>query len=159
MGRSRNVVRRSARIDLLMGVPTFDLQKPACSKVTLVSENSRVSINPVIVEWSKRKIWVVHPLFVRDASWITAVKPAGVEIECQQLVLVRPLAEVEISLPQVVLAVIRVGRLLALTRHQSEIPTDPWPPESHCRWNNIRNRHQSVRYRNSMANPAQDILL
>ena len=99
MGRSRSVVRRSARIDLLMGVPPFDLQKPACSKVTLVSENGRVPINPVIVEWSERKIRVVHPLLVRDASWVTAVKPAGIEIECQQLVLVRPLAHVEISLP------------------------------------------------------------
>ena len=64
MGRSWIDVRRSARVDLLMGEPPFGLQKPAFSKVTFVSENSRVSINPVIVEWSERKIRVVHKLLV-----------------------------------------------------------------------------------------------
>ena len=106
MGRSWSVVCRGARVDLLMGEPSFGLQKPAFSKVTFVSENSRVPINPVIVEWSERKIWIVHKLLIGDPSRVTTVKPAGVEIECQQLVLVRPLAQVEISLPQIVLAVV-----------------------------------------------------
>src|SRR6476620_958115 len=106
MGRSRNVVRRSARIDLLMGEPTFDLQKPACSKVTFVSENSRVPIDTVVVEWSKREIGGIHRVLVRDAGWGAGVKPAGVEIECEHLVFVRPIAQVKVSLPRRVLAVI-----------------------------------------------------
>ena len=106
MRRSWIEVCRSARVDLLMSQPPLGLQKPALSKVTFESENSRVPVNPVVVVWSELKIWVVYPLFVRDASWVTAVKPAEVEIECQQLVLVRSIAQVKVGLPQIVLAVI-----------------------------------------------------
>src|SRR6478609_1548452 len=131
MGRSRNVVRRSARIDLLMGEPTFDLQKPACSKVTFVSENSRVPIDPVVIEWSKRKIGVVHPLLVRDAAWVAAVKSAGVEIECEQLVFVRPIAHVKVSLPQIVLAVIALSVCSHVPSIQSKFQ------RTHCFLNHI----------------------
>ena len=93
-------------LDLLMGKPPFGLQKPACSKVMFVSQNSRIPVNQVIVEWSERKIWVVDPLLVRDASRVTAIKTTGVEVERQQLVFVRPPAEVEISLPYIILAVV-----------------------------------------------------
>ena len=64
-----------------MSKPSFGLQKPAFSEITLVSENSSVSINPVIVEWSERKIWIVYKLLIGDPSRITPVKPTGVEIE------------------------------------------------------------------------------
>src|SRR5215813_585878 len=80
MRRSRSVVRRSACVDLLMSEPSFGLHKPAASKITLVPQNSRVPVNPVIVEWSERKIGVVHPLLVRDASRVTAIKSTGVEV-------------------------------------------------------------------------------
>src|SRR5262245_24475413 len=106
MRPSWSVVCRGARVDLLVSKPPFDLQKPACSKVTLVPENSRVSVDPVLVERSERKIRVVYPLFVRDASWITTVKPTGVELEGQQLVLVRPPAHIQISLPYIILAIV-----------------------------------------------------
>src|SRR4029077_711226 len=89
-----------------MGKPSFGLQKPAVTKVAFVSENSRVPINPVIIVGSERKVLVIYKLLIGDPSRITTVKPTGVEIECQQLMLVRPIAQVEISLPQIVLAVI-----------------------------------------------------
>ncbi len=106
MRRSWIVVCRGSRVDLLMSEPSFRLQKPAVSKIAFVSENSRIPIDPIMVEWGERKVRVVYPLLIGDPSRITTVKPGGVEIECQQLVLVRPIADVEISLPQLVLAVI-----------------------------------------------------
>ena len=106
MRRSWIEVCRCARVDLLMGEPSFGLQKPAVSEVALVSENGRVPINPVMIVWSERKVLVIYKLLISDPSWITAGKATGVEIECQQLVLVRPLAQVEIGLPQIVPAVI-----------------------------------------------------
>jgi len=89
-----------------MGEPSFRLQEPPVSKVTFVTENCRVPINPIVIVRGWRKVLVIHKLLVRHPSWIAAVKPAGVEIECQQLMLVRPPADVEIGLPQIVRAVI-----------------------------------------------------
>ena len=106
MWRSWIVVRSGSRVDLLMSEPSFRLQKPAVSKIAFVSENSRVPIDPVMIERRERKVRVIYPLLIGDPSRITAGKPAGVEIECQQLVLVRPVAYVKIGLPQIVRAVI-----------------------------------------------------
>ena len=105
MRRSWIEVRRCARVDLLMGKPSFGLQKPAVSKVAFVSEYGRVPINPVMIVRSGRKVLVIQKLFVRDPSRIAAVKPAGIKIKRKQLVLV-PVAQVEIGLPQIVRAVI-----------------------------------------------------
>ena len=59
-----------------------------------------------MIERRERKVRVVYPLLIGDPSRITAGKPARVEIECQQLVLVRSVAYVKIGLPQIVRAVI-----------------------------------------------------
>ena len=106
MRRSWIVVCRGSRVDLLMSEPSFRLQKPAVSKIAFVSENSRVPIHPVMVEWGERKVRVVYPLLIGDPSRITAGEPALVESECQQLVLVGPITNIEISLPQMVPAVV-----------------------------------------------------
>ena len=88
-----------------MSEPSFRLQEPAVSKVTFITENSRVPINPVMIVRSGRKVLVIQKLFVRDPSRIAAVKSAGIKIKRKQLVLV-PVAQVEIGLPQIVRAVI-----------------------------------------------------
>jgi hypothetical protein len=82
-----------------MSKPPLSLQKPAASKVTFVSENSGVAIYPVVVVGSVRKVRIINPLLIGDAARIATVKTTGIEIECQQLVLVRPVAQIEISLP------------------------------------------------------------
>ena len=109
MRRSWIEVCRCARVDLLMGKPSFGLQKPAASKVAFVPENSRVPINPVLIEWSERKVLVMNKLLIGDPSRITTVKATGVEIERQQLVLVRPPTHVEIGLPQIVPTIITLS--------------------------------------------------
>jgi len=81
MRRSGIEVRRSARVDLLMSEPPFRQQEPAVSEVTLVTQNSGVAINPVIVKWSERKIWIIYKLLIGDPSRVTTVKPTGVELE------------------------------------------------------------------------------
>src|SRR5262245_4263778 len=109
MRRSWIVVSRGPRVDLLMSEPSFRLQKPAVSKIAFVSENSRVPIDPVMVEWGERKVRIVYPLLIGDPSRITASEPAGVKVECQQLVLVGPITDVKIGLPQIVRAVITLS--------------------------------------------------
>src|SRR6185295_1307606 len=119
MGPSWSEVRCSARVDLLMSEPPFGQQEPAVSEVTLVTQNSGVAIHPVIVEWSERKIWIVYKLLIGDPSRVTTIKTTGVEIECQQLVLVWSPAYIQICLPQIVLAVVT----LPVCSHVSAVQT------------------------------------
>ena len=89
-----------------MRVPTFGLHEPAVSEFQFVAKNRGVAIDPILVVRGGRKILIGVELKNVYLSRIAAIESAGVDIQRDQLLIIRAVAEIPVGLPDVIVAVV-----------------------------------------------------
>ena len=104
------------------------LKQPAVAELMLVTQHYRVTVDPVIIVWRRRKVRITLKLLKRQPAWIAAIEATGIKIERPELMLVRSIPNVKIGLPQIKLAVVTlpIRAYVAPSRRSSNGPTASW---------------------------------
>src|ERR1043165_1705739 len=109
--QSRREGRRAAKalvaiVNVLVGVPALGLHEPAVAKGPFIAQDSGKTIDPGMIERCRGKIRIILELLEGETAGIATAKLSGVEIESEKLVFVRAIADIEVGLPLIVLAVV-----------------------------------------------------
>ncbi len=117
-----------AVVDILVGVPTFGLHEPAFGEGPLVAQHDRISIDPGMIERSGREIRIIVELLDGEAAGIAAAKLGTVEIQREQLIFVRAIADIKVGLPLVGTGCCPVRRRNGRKYHQAGTRLGRRPP-------------------------------
>src|ERR1044071_7458071 len=89
-----------------MGEPTLGLHEPAISEIRFVAQNEIVTADPVLVVGLSRKIPIVVELRQGQLPGIASVESTRMNIERDEVIVVRPVAEITVRLPEFVITIV-----------------------------------------------------